>query len=152
MIKLNYITAFFSNSIVSAILISWLAAQLIKVAIVLITSKKLDLSRLYGAGGMPSSHSSLVSTLVIMALRTEGIGSTAFAISFAFAIIVMYDATGVRRQAGEHAKRINILIEEWMARNNMKIDNNLKELLGHTPFEVIMGAILGIIIGIIYPV
>ena len=149
---MNYIAAFFSNSIVSAILISWLAAQLIKVAIVLITSKKLDLSRLYGAGGMPSSHSSLVSTLVVMALRTEGIGSTAFAISFAFAIIVMYDATGVRRQAGEHAKRINILIEEWMSRNNMKIDNNLKELLGHTPFEVIMGAILGIIIGIIYPI
>ena len=149
---MNYISAFFSNSIVSAILISWLAAQLIKVAIVLITSKKLDLSRLYGAGGMPSSHSSLVSTLVIMALRTEGIGSTAFAIAFAFAIIVMYDATGVRRQAGEHAKRINILIEEWMTRNNMKIDNNLKELLGHTPFEVIMGAILGIIIGIIYPI
>ena len=116
------------------------------------TSKKLDLSRLYGAGGMPSSHSSLVSTLVVMALRTEGIGSTAFAISFALAIIVMYDATGVRRQAGEHAKRINILIEEWMTRNNMKIDNNLKELLGHTPFEVIMGAILGIIIGIIYPI
>jgi len=149
---MKYIIDFFSNSIVSAILISWLSAQLIKVIIVLITSKKFDVSRLYGAGGMPSSHSSLVSTLVVMTLRIEGITSSIFAVSLAFAVIVMYDATGVRREAGEHAKRINILIEEWVERNNMKLDNNLKELLGHTPFEVIMGAILGIIIGIIYPI
>lgn len=149
---MKYIIDFFSNSIVSAILLSWLFAQLIKVIIVLVTSKKLDVTRLYGAGGMPSSHSSLVSTLVVMTLRIEGIKSSVFAVALAFAVIVMYDATGVRREAGEHAKRINILIEEWVERNNMKLDNNLKELLGHTPFEVIMGAILGIIIGIIYPV
>ena len=149
---MGYITEFFANSIISATLLSWLIAQFIKVAIVLLTSKKLDVSRLYGAGGMPSSHSSLVSTLVIMTGRIEGVSSSVYAVAFALAVIVMYDATGVRREAGEHAKRINILLEEWMIRNKMEIDNNLKELLGHTPFEVIMGAILGILIGIIYPV
>ena len=149
---MNYIFEFFSNSIITATLLSWFIAQLIKVVMSLINTKKIDFKRLYGAGGMPSSHSSLVTTLSVMTLRVEGIGSSTFAIALALSVIVMYDATGVRREAGEHAKRINILIEEWMTRNNMKIDNNLKELLGHTPFEVIMGLILGIIIGVIYPI
>jgi len=142
----------FQNKILFASLASYLLAQIIKICIVLIKEKRLDLRLMFASGGMPSSHSSIVTTLFILTGLYSGWTSNLTAITFILAIIVMYDATGVRREAGEHAKRINILIEEWVERNNMKLDNNLKELLGHTPFEVIMGAILGIIIGIIYPI
>ena len=148
---MNLITEFFSNKIISAVLISWLAAQIIKMILVLITSKTVDFTRLFGSGGMPSSHSSLVSSLVVMTGRISGISSVAFAISFAFAIVVMYDATNVRREAGEHARIINILIDEWVEKEHLQMDKNLKELLGHTPFEVIIGSILGCLIGAFYP-
>ena len=149
---MNFITEFFSNKIISATLLSWLVAQILKTILVIITSKTLDFTRLVGSGGMPSSHSSLVSTLVIMTARIEGISSTAFAVSFALALIVMYDAANVRKEAGEHARIINILIEEWVEKENLKMDKDLKELLGHTPFEVIIGAILGRLIGGFFPI
>lgn len=149
---MNFITEFFSNKIIVAILISWLVAQILKVILVLITSKTIDFTRLIGSGGMPSSHSSLVSTLAIMTARVEGISSVSFAIAFALAIIVMYDACNVRKEAGEHARIINILIEEWVEKENLKMDKNLKELLGHTPFEIIIGAILGCLIGGFFPI
>ena len=149
---MEQIKLFFSNPILIGTLLSWFVAQGTKVLMVLLSKKKLDITRLYGAGGMPSSHSSLVSTLVILVARVDGVGATSFAIALAFAVIVMYDAAGVRRAAGEQAKRINILIEEWVNRSNGKMDEKLKELLGHTPFEVIMGALLGILIGYLYPI
>ena len=149
---MNFITEFFSNKIISATLISWLIAQIIKTILVIITSKTIDFTRLVGSGGMPSSHSALVSTLVIMTGRVEGVTSSAFAISFALAMIVMYDAANVRKEAGEHARIINILIEEWVEKENLKMDKDLKELLGHTPFEIIIGAILGCLIGGFFPI
>ncbi|MBE7020925.1 MAG: divergent PAP2 family protein [Ruminococcaceae bacterium] len=149
---MSYIIEFFKNEIIVACLISWLIAQVLKVILVLITSKTIDLSRLVGSGGMPSSHSSLVSTLVFMTGRISGVSSPEFAVAFALAVIVMYDAANVRREAGEHAKIINIIIDQWVENDNLKIDKDLKELLGHTPFEIIIGAILGSIIGAFFPV
>lgn len=148
---MNFLYEFFSNKIIVATLLSWLTAQVIKTILVLITSKTIDFTRLFGSGGMPSSHSALVSTLVVMILRVDGVSSTAFALAFSFAVVVMYDAANVRREAGKHARIINILIEEWVEKEHLKMDKNLKELLGHTPFEVIIGAILGCVIGGIFP-
>lgn len=149
---MNYIIEFFKNEIIVACLISWLTAQILKVILVLITSKTIDLSRLVGSGGMPSSHSSLVTTLVFMVGRTSGVNSSVFAVAFALAVIVMYDAANVRREAGEHAKIINIIIDQWVENDNLKIDKDLKELLGHTPFEIIIGAVLGSLIGAFFPI
>ena len=148
---MKYIIEFFSNSILMAVLLSWFTAQALKVAFVLITNRKFDLQRFVGSGGMPSSHSSLVMTLVVMVARADGISSTTFALALAFAVIVMYDAMGVRRAAGEQAKTINMIVEEWLPDSDMLMEDRLKELIGHTPLQVLMGAILGIAIGLVFP-
>mgnify|MGYP004680085387 CR=1 FL=1 len=149
---MKYIVEFYSNSILMAVLLSWFIAQALKVLFVLITNRKFDLQRFVGSGGMPSSHSSLVMTLVVMIAKTDGISSSTFAISLAFAVIVMYDAMGVRRAAGEQAKTINMIVEEWLPDSDTLMEDRLKELIGHTPFQVLMGAILGIAIGLVFPV
>ena len=148
---MKYIIEFFSNSILMAVLLSWFTAQALKVVFVLITNRKFDLQRFEGSGGMPSSHSSLVMTLVVMVARADGISSTTFALALAFAVIVMYDAMGVRRAAGEQAKTINMIVEEWLPDSDMLMEDRLKELIGHTPLQVLMGAILGIAIGLVFP-
>ncbi|MCL2203055.1 MAG: divergent PAP2 family protein [Defluviitaleaceae bacterium] len=94
-------------------------------------------------GGMPSSHSALTVALMVSVGIYEGFGTTLFAISAALALVVMYDAAGVRRAAGEQAKAINIIFEKLEDRG-LKLDKKLKELLGHRPIEVIAGAILGL--------
>ena len=149
---MKYIVEFYSNSILMAVLLSWFIAQALKVLFVLITNRKFDLQRFVGSGGMPSSHSSLVMTLVVMIAKTDGISSSTFAISLAFAVIVMYDAMGVRRAAGEQAKTINMIVEEWLPDSDTLMEDRLKELIGHTPFQVLMGAILGIAIGLVFTV
>ncbi len=149
---MNYVKEFFSNPILVSCLISWFVAQGLKVPLSLLTSRKLDFRRFVESGGMPSSHSSLVMTLVVMIGRIDGISSSVFAVAVAFAVIVMYDAMGVRRAAGEQAKTINMIIEEWLPDSDMLMEDKLKELIGHTPLQVFMGAILGILIGFLYPV
>lgn len=154
------------NVAVLVSLISWVSAQLIKASLYAARYKTFRLERLFGSGGMPSSHSSTVCALVITVYRMEGITSATFGLAMMFAIITMYDATGVRRAAGIHAKQINRLrhivdeldedfldkIEEKMDEDNDPEDTKeLKEFLGHTPLEVIFGALLGIIIGIAFP-
>ena len=137
------------NGIINACIISWVIAQFIKSLYDYFTQKRIDIKRfIFGAGGMPSSHSSSVVTLAIMVMRMCGAESVEFAISVIFAAVVMYDASGVRRAAGEHARIINVLIEKW---ENPEIrDANLKELLGHTPFQVIAGAFIGCVVGFLY--
>lgn len=147
--------------------LSWATAQLIKAAIYAIKFKTFNPERLFGSGGMPSSHSSTVCALVITVYRMEGIQSAAFGLAMILAMITMYDATGVRRAAGIHAKQINRLRhivdeldEETLDRIEEKMDDEeedpedtkeLKEFLGHTPLEVIFGALLGILIGVVFP-
>lgn len=131
--------------------IAYFAAQIIKILIALIREKRLDLSLLFASGGMPSSHSSTVAALCISAGRLHGVGSSYFAISLILASIVMYDAAGVRRAAGEHAKVLNKLLEDLTSGDHDRTEEGLKELIGHTPLQVVMGAVLGILVPFLVP-
>ncbi len=134
-----------SNKILIAALLGWIIAQILKVIWVLIAEKKFDISRITGAGGMPSSHSAFVSAMTTAVGFTDGFGSSEFAIAFVLSFIVMYDASGVRKAAGDQAKVINDLQEML----HKEVPVYLKELLGHTRLEVIVGAFLGIAIGLL---
>jgi len=118
-------------------------AQFAKLFVHWIQHRQIDIRVMFGSGGMPSSHSALVTALAISVGRLEGWQSTAFAIATTFAFIVMYDAAGVRQAAGKQARVLNQIIEELFQENPQLSEEKLKELLGHTPFQVIVGAILG---------
>lgn len=134
----------FSNSILMTSITAWFAAQSMKVLFVYIKCKRIDFTRLVGSGGMPSSHSSFVVALSVSVGKTCGFDSSQFAISSAFAFIVMYDAAGVRRSAGKQAKILNAIIKDRMITGKVP-EEKLKELIGHTPVEVFAGALVGII-------
>ena len=136
------------SSFVTAIL-SWFVAQVLKVIIVLIKDKRVDFSRFIGSGGMPSSHSAFVTGLTTAIGISKGFSSEIFAVSAVLALVVMYDAAGVRRAAGEQAKILNLMVKEWESQNFKNTEVRLKELLGHTPLQVFAGAILGIVIAIL---
>lgn len=125
---------------------TWFVVQLLKVLFELIKYKKLNIKRMVGSGGMPSSHSALVCSLATSVGITEGVNSPMFAITVALAAIVMYDASGVRRAAGKQAKILNQIIES--EGKNINVQEKLIELLGHTPLEVYVGAAIGILMAI----
>ena len=139
----------FDNKILLCAILGWFIAQFLKVIFVLISEKKFDIRRFVGSGGMPSSHSSFVTSLACSVGLLEGFGSTAFAITLVLAMVVMYDAAGVRRAAGQQAKILNKLVEDWEKKDFTGTEKKLKELLGHTPTEVFAGALLGIVIALI---
>ena len=130
-------------------LVSWFIAQVLKIPTYLLVEKELNWRRFFGSGGMPSSHTSFVVALTLMTGFDAGFQSVAFAIAFTLAAIVMYDAMGVRRAAGEQAEAINELREK-ISEDQVEEDpfpewgKPLREALGHKPTEVISGAILGI--------
>jgi len=128
-------------------ILAWFSVQVFKFLTDTIKNKKINVRRLVETGGMPSSHSSVVTSLITTVGLAEGITSVNFAIAFVFGIIVMYDAAGVRRAAGKQARILNQIIYS----KQVKVDTNekLKELLGHTPFEVLVGAIWGIILALV---
>ncbi|MCL2165526.1 MAG: divergent PAP2 family protein [Oscillospiraceae bacterium] len=126
---------------------AWLIAQLLKVANSLIFERRINLSRLVGSGGMPSSHSCYVIALATVIGKNIGCDSVEFGLACAFSFIVMYDATGVRQAAGKQAKLLNSLISTHFPGD--EFNEKLKELLGHKPLEVFVGAVLGIIIGVL---
>lgn len=140
------IQALLHNYVLVVAVSGWLIAQLIKTITVLITTHRFDVERLTGAGGMPSAHSAAVCGMAIAVAKTVGVGDPLFALAFLFASVVMYDATGVRRAAGEQAKRLNVISSK-----NKWFDDMLKESLGHTPLEVLAGALLGILLAMIIP-
>lgn len=127
----------------------WFFIQLFKVIWDLVVTHKFNFKRILGAGGMPSSHSAVVTSLATMIGKTQGITSPIFALSVIFAFIVMYDAAGVRRAAGKQAKLLNKLIET-PGLSNIQVQEKLVEVLGHTPTQVIVGAIVGIVAGLIF--
>lgn len=127
----------------------WFFIQLFKVIWDLVVTHKFNFKRILGAGGMPSSHSAVVTSLATMIGKTQGITSPIFALSVIFAFIVMYDAAGVRRAAGKQAKLLNKLIET-PGLTNIEVQEKLVEVLGHTPTQVLVGAIVGIIVGLIF--
>lgn len=140
---------FTHNGVLGTAVLGWFVAQILKVIFVFVTDKKFNFSRIVGSGGMPSSHSSFVTSLATAVGLVEGFDSTFFAICVVIALIVMYDAAGVRRAAGQQARILNKIVDEWEHGDFSLTEIKLKELLGHTPMEVIAGAILGIIIAVI---
>ena len=145
----NIINDIINNYALICSLTGWLIASIAKIIIILIRERRLDFRRIYGSGGMPSSHSATVSALATAVAKTDGLDSTSFAIAFMFAFIVMYDASGVRRAAGEQARILNQLVNNLSENKPVYLKKNLKELIGHTPLEVIVGGLLGILIALI---
>jgi uncharacterized protein len=131
--------------------LAWAIAQMLKVIIILITKRHLDLSRFVGAGGMPSSHSALVAALATSIAMQDGVKSTTFALALAFAGIVMYDAAGVRHAVSVQARLLNRLIDEFVEKQSWN-EKRLRELLGHTRVEVVAGFALGVAIAFLWPV
>lgn len=136
------------NRIVVTCFLSYLIAQLLKVMLGIIRDRRLDVSLMVAAGGMPSSHSSTVTSAFVMTGLMTGWTSVETAITLIFAIIIMYDATGVRRAAGEQAKVLNEIVE-LVEHRRMITGKKLKELLGHTPIQVIAGSALGVAVALI---
>ena len=126
----------------------WFCIQLFKVIWDLVATHKFHFKRILGAGGMPSSHSAVVTSLATMVGKDNGIDSAIFAVSLIFACIVMYDAAGVRRAAGKQAKILNKIVET-PGLTNLQVQERLVEVLGHTPTQVIVGAIIGVVVGLI---
>lgn len=135
--------AIFDNHVLLIALLASLLAQIIKVFVDLIRDGKVNFLTLVSTGGMPSSHSALVTALAAGIGQTAGWESGEFAIAFVFAVIVMYDAAGVRQAAGKQARILNQIVDELFRENPTFNENRLKELLGHTPVQVIIGSALG---------
>ena len=141
----------FGNRILDVAVIACFAAQFYKVFSPLFKGRGASWVRLFQTGGMPSSHASTVVALATSLALLKGMRSVEFAISMVFSSIVLYDATGIRRAAGEHAKALNRLVKSIEHKDDCeKIEANFKEFLGHTPLEVFWGCVLGLIIGIAF--
>ncbi|HEY7782555.1 MAG TPA: divergent PAP2 family protein [Ktedonobacterales bacterium] len=137
-----------ANRILWAAVIGWLVAQLIKVVRTLLQQRKLDLSALTASGGMPSSHSALVTATATAAARVSGLASGEFAVAAVVAGIVMYDAAGVRLAVSMQARILNHMIDDFFHERGLQT-KRLRELIGHTPIEVLVGALLGILVGLV---
>lgn len=140
---------FLENKFLIVPFIVWCCIQLFKFITDFVINRKPNFRRLFGAGGMPSSHSAVVATLTTLIGKEYGLGSGIFAVSFIFSLIVMYDAAGVRRAAGKQATILNKLVENY-PNSNVIVTEKLVEVLGHTPFQVLIGAVIGILVGTLY--
>ncbi len=144
---------FFGNYLLMLAVVSWIVAQLLKTALDFIVNGRLDAERLFGSGGMPSSHAAGVCALFVGAAQKFGMSSPYFAITFVLAAVVMYDAMGVRRETGKQAKLLNIIMDDL--RDDKEgpglEQDRLKELVGHTPLQVLSGALLGAMISVLVP-
>lgn len=129
-------------------LLLWFCIQVFKVICDLVKTKKFNFKRIMGAGGMPSSHTAVVTSLAMLVGRSEGFDSAMFAVALVFAMVVMYDAAGVRRAAGKQAHLLNKIIET-PGLTGVEVQERLVEVLGHTPLQVIVGAIIGITVGLL---
>lgn len=144
------IAEIFYNRILWGAVTSWFIAQVLKVLIYWGIEKHFDWRRFFGAGGMPSSHAASVVSLAVLVGGLEGFNSTYFAIAFIFMTVVLHDARGVRREAGAQAKIINRILRNIIIDGKPATDAELKELVGHTPLEVLVGSIIGMIVGVLY--
>ena len=144
----DFFLEIYSNKILMSTISAWLIAQAIKVGIGVFRKKKFDFRLFIGSGGMPSAHAAGASCLATSIGMDCGFDSVYFALSFAFAIVVMFDAQGVRRSTGKQAGILNKIMEDIYWQGKIK-ELRLRELIGHTPVEVIMGLILGIVIALV---
>lgn len=129
--------------------LGWLTAQVLKFLISWLIDRKMDWRRCFGMGGMPSSHTAFVFSLTLAAGLTEGFQSTYFALAFALMVVVVYDAMGVRYETGRQGKIINQILRELFMEGKPLTDEKLKELVGHSPIEVLGGVIVGLVITVI---
>lgn len=139
-----------NNHVLFVVLLGWFVAQALKIPIHRIVEHEWDFSRFHGSGGMPSSHSSMVTAGAVAIGAVEGFGTPIFALAVAFAMIVMYDAAGVRRETGTQAAVINQILKDVLINGKQISDEELKELVGHTPLEVACGAFTGLIVAVVY--
>lgn len=143
---MNWLSDLIGNPFFVVPLVSWFTAQVLKVVINAVINKKFDWERLFGDGGMPSGHSATVSSLAAIAFLTYGAGSFEFAVTGILAIIVCHDAMGVRLETGKQAQMINEIIRTFSLFTEDKLpEMKLKELVGHTPVQVLAGITIGII-------
>ncbi len=129
-------------------LVAWTIAQVTKVVLVSVRQRRLNLRVLAETGGMPSSHSAIVMGLTAAVGRINGVSSDTFAVALILSLVVMYDAAGVRRAAGRQAAVLNRLVEDLVHMRGIQEDR-LRELLGHTPVEVLVGAGIGVLVGLV---
>lgn len=136
-----------TNKVLVIPICSWVIAQVMKVIIILIRKKQLDLRFLVVSGGMPSAHSAFVTALAASVALIEGLGSVAFGISVIFAFIVIYDAAGVRRSVGQQSVILNRIMREFRERRPVtELGHDLREFIGHTQLQVIVGVLIGILV------
>lgn len=144
-----------TNEILTVSLVGWFVAQVLKTIINFILLGEFQLERMWGDGGMPSAHSATVCAMVIATARSEGVHSAVFAVACVMAIITMHDAMGVRRETGRQAVVLNQMIEQWIdltEKNAPFVQNmHLKEMVGHTPLQVLAGMAVGVVVGFLYP-
>lgn len=145
----NNFMMFVTNKYIYVPIILWFCIQSFKLIYDLCTTKKINFKRIIGAGGMPSSHSAIVIALATLIGKNLGVDSPIFAITLIFAFIVMYDACGVRRAAGKQAKVLNEIVNT-RGLSNLQVQEKLQEALGHTPIQVFVGALIGLIAGLIF--
>lgn len=142
------VSGLMENQVFISSVVAWLIAQILKVVTYYLRHRKLDFRRLIGPGGMPSSHSAFVSALAVAVGLEMGFESATFALALGFALVVMYDASGIRRAAGKQAAVLNTIVDELFHSGRIK-EHRLRELLGHTPIEVFAGAALGVVVTIL---
>ena len=151
---MQHLIDFITNPCLVVPILSWLIAQTLKMIINAIVNKEIKIERLWGDGGMPSGHSATVSSLATMCGLVGGLGSPIFAVSFILAIIVMHDAVGVRREAGKQAvtlKKLANLVNGAISDPDKRIrTEKLKVLVGHTPLQMLVGALIGVLVAVIY--
>jgi acid phosphatase family membrane protein YuiD len=134
-----------ANRVLVVSLIAWLLAQTIKLLIYVCRDRRIDLRHLVSSGGMPSSHSALVTALATATAITEGTRSAVFAVAVIFAAVVMYDAAGVRQAVSIQARILNRMLDEIFVEQRFN-EKRLRELIGHSPVEVVVGGSLGLLV------
>lgn len=135
------------NIILLISICSWAIAQILKVIIILIQEKRIAWNYFFASGGMPSAHTATVCALATSVALIDGIGTTGFAISAVLAVVVMYDAAGVRQSVGQHSAILNLIVKELSTKvTKLEREKDFREFIGHTPFQVVIGALLGILI------
>lgn len=137
-----------NNRVLIIALIAWGLAQFLKVPVYYLVTRKFNWALMFSSGGMPSSHSALMTSVTTAIGLYAGFDSPVFALAFAISMVVTYDAAGVRRQAGFHAEKINLMITELLSGHPIS-EERLKEVLGHTPRQVFVGSLLGVVMAIL---
>ena len=138
-----------TNPIIDCGLLAWFLAQLIKVMLDLVLLGRLDVRRFFSSGGMPSSHSALVVACTAAIGKLTGVQGPLFALAVILSAVVMYDACNVRRSAGDTARLVNQLLEHVERLTAEDFADSLREVMGHTPLQVLMGALLGLAVGLL---